>query len=146
MRKNQGKRGKNEPGGKRIGKSRLSKTSSKNKPRTPEREFETKMAKYKKKPLRRISSKPTNIPKKKGENEEMRLNRFIANAGVCSRREADTFIEAGMVSVNGKPAIKLGTKVKPTDEVRFDGRRLNPEKKVYLLLNKPKKVHIKEEL
>ena len=68
----------------------------------------------------------------------MRLNRYIANAGVCSRREADTYISAGMVSVNGVIVTELGVKVLPTDEVRFDGTRLNPEKKVYLLLNKPK--------
>jgi 23S rRNA pseudouridine2605 synthase len=68
----------------------------------------------------------------------MRLNRFIANAGVCSRREADTYIAAGLVSVNGIPVTELGVKVKPTDEVRFDGRRLDAQKKVYLLLNKPK--------
>jgi 23S rRNA pseudouridine2605 synthase len=68
----------------------------------------------------------------------MRLNRFIANAGVCSRREADTYISAGMVSVNGNIVTELGVKVLPTDEVRFDGTKLNTEKKVYLLLNKPK--------
>ncbi|MBK6281938.1 MAG: rRNA pseudouridine synthase [Draconibacterium sp.] len=68
----------------------------------------------------------------------MRLNRFIANAGVCSRREADTYIVAGMVTVNGKIVTELGVKVLPTDEIRFDGTKLNAEKKVYLLLNKPK--------
>lgn len=72
------------------------------------------------------------------ESEEMRLNRYIANAGVCSRREADKYISAGLVSVNGKTIAELGVKVKPGDDVRFDGRRLNPEKKVYLLLNKPR--------
>ena len=66
----------------------------------------------------------------------MRLNRFIANAGVCSRREADTFIEAGMVTVNGKPVTELGIKVKSTDEVRFDGRRLNPEKKEIIVVSR----------
>jgi len=69
---------------------------------------------------------------------EMRLNRYIANAGVCSRREADKYIQAGLVSVNGKITTEMGIKVKQNDDVRFDGRRLNPEKKVYLLLNKPK--------
>ncbi|MFW5831999.1 MAG: pseudouridine synthase [Prolixibacteraceae bacterium] len=71
-------------------------------------------------------------------SEEMRLNRYIANAGVCSRREADKYIQAGVVTVNGKTVTELGVKVKPEDDVRFDGRRLNPEQKVYLLLNKPK--------
>lgn len=69
---------------------------------------------------------------------EMRLNRFIANSGVCSRREADKYIETGLVTINGKIVTELGTKVLPGDEVRFDGKRLFPEKKVYLLLNKPK--------
>ncbi len=70
--------------------------------------------------------------------ETMRLNRFIANAGVCSRREADEYIKAGVVTINGKTVTELGTKVGQNDEVRFDGRKLNPEKKVYVLLNKPK--------
>jgi 23S rRNA pseudouridine2605 synthase len=69
---------------------------------------------------------------------EMRLNRFIANSGVCSRREADKYIETGLVTINGKIVTELGSKVLPGDEVRFDGKRLVPEKKVYLLLNKPK--------
>ena len=79
-----------------------------------------------------------NIPKKNNPTGEMRLNRFIANAGICSRREADTYISAGMVTVNGNIVTELGVKVLPTDEVRFDGTKLNAEKKVYLLLNKPK--------
>jgi 23S rRNA pseudouridine2605 synthase len=68
----------------------------------------------------------------------MRLNKYVANAGVCSRRDADTYIAAGNVTVNGKPITEMGFKVKLTDEVRFDGRLLNPEKKEYILLNKPK--------
>ena len=68
----------------------------------------------------------------------IRLNKYIANAGICSRREADTFIAAGNVTVNGKPVTEMGYKVKKTDDVRFDGRKLNPEKKEYVLLNKPK--------
>ncbi len=71
---------------------------------------------------------------------QIRLNRYIANAGICSRREADTYITAGVVTINGKIVTELGTRVMPDDEVRFDGRLLNPEKKVYLLLNKPKDV------
>lgn len=76
--------------------------------------------------------------KKPVYSEDIRLNRFIANAGVCSRREADTYITTGLISINGEVVTELGVKVKPGDEVRFDGRRLNAEKKVYLLLNKPK--------
>lgn len=76
-------------------------------------------------------------PKKK-ESGEIRLNKYIAHAGVCSRREADTMIEAGLVSVNGKVVTELGTKVLPEDDVRYNGERLGNERKVYLLLNKPK--------
>ena len=68
----------------------------------------------------------------------IRLNKFLANAGVCSRREADTYIEAGVVSVNGTVVTELGTKVKRTDTVMFHDQPVKIEKKVYVLLNKPK--------
>ena len=68
----------------------------------------------------------------------VRLNRYLANAGVCSRREADTFIQAGVVKVNGIVVTELGTKVKRSDEVMFHDQTINMEKKVYVLLNKPK--------
>ena len=71
-------------------------------------------------------------------NEPLRLNKFLANAGVCSRREADEFIQAGVVSVNGQVVTELGTKILRTDEVRFHDQPVNIEKKVYVLLNKPK--------
>ena len=88
--------------------------------------------------LKRRQSKPkTNVPKMNLDGI-MRLNRYVANAGVCSRREADEFIESGLVSVNGKIVTELGTKVGEDDVVKFDGRILNPQKKVYVLLNKPK--------
>jgi len=74
------------------------------------------------------------------KEELIRLNRFISNAGVCSRREADKFIAAGVVKVNGQIVTELGTKVSPTDEVRFDDQLITPERKVYVLLNKPKDV------
>lgn len=73
-----------------------------------------------------------------GNPDLIRLNRYVANAGVCSRRDADTYIAAGNVTVNGKTVTEMGFKVNRTDEVRFDGRLLNPEKKEYILLNKPK--------
>lgn len=76
--------------------------------------------------------------KPKSNPDLIRLNRYIANAGICSRREADVFIAAGNITVNGKPITEMGYKVKKTDDVRFDGRKLNPEKKEYVLLNKPK--------
>lgn len=69
--------------------------------------------------------------------EGIRLNKYIANSGVCSRREADMYIAAGNVTVNGKTITEMGYRVKLEDDVRFDGRRLNPEKPEYILLNKP---------
>ena len=71
-------------------------------------------------------------------NEPIRLNKFLANAGVCSRREADEFITAGVVSVNGEIVTELGTKIKRTDEVKFHDEPVSVERKVYVLLNKPK--------
>ena len=71
-------------------------------------------------------------------NEPLRLNKFLANAGVCSRREADEFIQAGVVSVNGEVVTELGTKVLRTDVVKFHDQPVTIEKKVYVLLNKPK--------
>ncbi len=68
----------------------------------------------------------------------IRLNRFIANSGICSRREADDLIQAGVVSVNGQIVTELGSKVNPTDEVRFNGEIIRGEKKVYILMNKPR--------
>ncbi len=67
-----------------------------------------------------------------------RLNKFIANSGVCSRREADVLIASGSVTVNGKIITELGTKINPTDVVVYNGEKLKTEKKVYILLNKPK--------
>ena len=68
----------------------------------------------------------------------MRLNRFIANSGVCSRREADELITMGLISVNGKTITELGYKVNPGDEVRYESKVLRAEKPVYILMNKPK--------
>lgn len=70
--------------------------------------------------------------------EPLRLNKFLANAGVCSRREADEFIQAGVVTVNGEVVTELGTKILRTDEVKFHDAPVSLEKKVYVLLNKPK--------
>lgn len=71
-------------------------------------------------------------------DELIRLNKFLANAGLCSRREADEFITAGVVSVNGQVVTELGTKVKRSDDVRFHDEPVTIERKVYVLLNKPK--------
>jgi 23S rRNA pseudouridine2605 synthase len=70
--------------------------------------------------------------------DDIRLNRYISNSGICSRREADDLIAAGLVAVNGKIVTEMGFKVKPGDEVRYNNERLSWEKKVYLLMNKPK--------
>lgn len=72
------------------------------------------------------------------DSDEVRLNKFIANSGLCSRREADKYIQAGVVSVNGNIVTELGTKIKMGDDVRFNGERLTGEKKVYILMNKPR--------
>ncbi len=71
-------------------------------------------------------------------NEPIRLNKFLANAGICSRREADEYITAGVISVNGEVVTELGTKIKRTDEVKFHDQPVSIERKVYVLLNKPK--------
>ena len=71
-------------------------------------------------------------------NEPLRLNKFLANAGICSRREADQFIQAGMVKVNGNVVTELGTKVLRSDEIVFHEQPVSLEKKVYVLINKPK--------
>lgn len=90
------------------------------------------------------SRKPETLKRagrKKSENsgkDNIRLNRYIANSGVCSRREADEHIRNGLVSVNGKVVTSLGVKVKWDDDVRFKNRKLSAEKKVYILMNKPK--------
>ena len=90
--------------------------------------------------FKKRDDKPVSYPKFNPEKQigEMRLNRFIAQSGICSRREADDFITAGLVSVNGQIVTELGTKVMPTDEVKFNDSRVQGEKKVYLVLNKPK--------
>ena len=83
------------------------------------------------------SVKP-DLKSKKGEVSLIRLNRFIANSGLCSRRDADEHIKNGLVTVNGRLVTDLGTKVRYSDEVRFKNKRLSAEKKVYILMNKPK--------
>jgi 23S rRNA pseudouridine2605 synthase len=78
-------------------------------------------------------------PKTGGEEQEqIRLNRFIANSGVCSRREADELIQKGYISVNGKQVTDLGIRVSYNDEVKYKGKKLSAEQKVYILMNKPR--------
>lgn len=102
-----------------------------------------------KKPNKRLANKKFNrrpedkFKKKKGDplpsfSDDVRLNKFIANAGICSRREADVLIATGIVEVNGKIVTEMGYKVKPGDTVKYDGATIQSEKKQYVLLNKPK--------
>ncbi len=85
---------------------------------------------------RGVTRKPTSQPT--GTDEAVRLNKFIANTGICSRREADELIGAGVISVNGEVVTELGTKVTSADVVRYNGEPLRSERMVYVLLNKPK--------
>ncbi len=71
-------------------------------------------------------------------NEPLRLNKFLSNAGICSRRDADELIKSGEISVNGKVVKELGIKVSPKDDIRYKGKKVSREQKVYILLNKPK--------
>ena len=111
----------NKNSDKRIGKSRPSKLKG------PETSYTKKKT---------TLSKPK--PKANSNSDEIRLNKYISNSGMCSRREADMHISIGSVMVNGKVVTEMGYKVRLEDEVRFDGARINPEKKTYVLLNKPK--------
>jgi 23S rRNA pseudouridine2605 synthase len=98
---------------------------------------------YKRKPYDKERSekpapRPKPEPKQKADPDLIRLNKFMANSGVGSRREADELIKMGLVTVNGETITEMGHKVKITDEVRYEGKKLKAEKPVYILLNKPK--------
>jgi 23S rRNA pseudouridine2605 synthase len=107
---------------------RKGKPSGRNVNHTRKESYVRGNAPKKKKPQNKSNSNPN----------EIRLNKYIANSGICSRREADEHIAIGLVTVNGKVVTEMGYKVKLDDEVRYDGARINPEKKAYVLLNKPK--------
>lgn len=83
----------------------------------------------------KIKSEPAAVKK---DSDTVRLNKYISNSGICSRREADTYIKAGSVRVNGEVITEMGYQVKPGDEVKFDDSTISPETKRYILLNKPK--------
>lgn len=95
---------------------------------------------------RRNAPKPVSPENKRQKYHEkyedptkpIRLNKYLANAGICSRREADDFIQAGVITVNGEVVSSLGTKVMPTDKVMFHNQPVHRERKIYILLNKPK--------
>ena len=86
----------------------------------------------------KVEKKPNQAAKRPKVADEIRLNKYIANSGACSRRDADIYIQSGNVKVNGIPVTEMGYMVKPGDVVNFDGATLTPEKKEYILLNKPK--------
>jgi 23S rRNA pseudouridine2605 synthase len=96
-------------------------------PKTTERKVTGGVKKYLKEP-----------PRKGQDSELIRLNRYIASTGICSRREADEFIRAGLVTINGKLVSELGVKVSPGDIVKYNGETIKEERKVYILMNKPK--------
>ena len=91
---------------------------------------------YGNKPYEKKTAAPK--PKTVKQSDELRLNKYIANSGMCSRRDADLYISSGNVKVNGQVVTEMGYKVKITDKVEFDGVKIIPEKKEYILLNKPK--------
>jgi 23S rRNA pseudouridine2605 synthase len=131
---------------KRVGKSKVADRSSQGSKKTSSKPVKPGYSKASLKP----KSKDSFVKKEKPEvkttvksegkmlKAEMRLNRYLANAGICSRREADKYIEAGIVTINGNVITELGTKVKFGDVVKFNDEVLAPEKKTYVLLNKPK--------
>lgn len=86
----------------------------------------------------KVEKKPNQAAKRAKVADEIRLNKYISNSGACSRRDADIYIQSGNVKVNGIPVTEMGYMVKPGDVVNFDGATLTPEKKEYILLNKPK--------
>lgn len=134
------KEGNNKRGGSRPNSSRTS--SNKPKPAMQKRAQGPKKvkitAKAAEEAAKKIEKKPNQAPKRAKAKDEIRLNKYIANSGVCSRRDADIYIQSGNVKVNGVPVTEMGYLVKPGDDVNFDGVKLTPEKKVYILLNKPK--------
>lgn len=110
-----------------------------NKPfRKPKPASEVSKLKLKPKSKPKASPKAHSKPKKGSEKEGVRLNKYLADAGICSRREADELIKSGVVEINGQIVIELGTRVLPGDKVKYDGGTLSTERKVYILLNKPK--------
>ncbi len=116
----------------------------------PFKKFDDKEGKFGKKPFKKFGDKDEDRAKnfvqrrrlekieKDIHKDTIRLNKYIANSGICSRREADEFIRQGLVEVNGKVVTEMGYQVQKTDRVIFDGSSITPEKPVYVLLNKPK--------
>lgn len=116
------------------GKKTFKEKPTRNKPSEKERFSKTpsKFRDFKSDKEKKTPVKTTN------ESATIRLNKYLSNAGICSRRDADVYIKAGNVTVNGKTITEMGYQVQPHDVVKFDGASINPEKKQYVLLNKPK--------
>ncbi len=123
---------------KKNGSNRKS-TSNRNTSGKPSGQGKSKppMSKRSQKPKKNTSDGVAAV-KPKVKSDEIRLNKYIANSGACSRRDADIYIQSGNVKVNGVVVTEMGYKVKPGDVVNFDGATITPERKEYLLLNKPK--------
>ncbi|WP_343696489.1 pseudouridine synthase [Flavobacterium sp.] len=134
------KEGNNKRGGSRPNSSRSN--SNKPKPALPKRAQGPKKVKPEVKAAQDAAAekfrKQNQPAKRQKASDEIRLNKYIANSGVCSRRDADLYIQSGNVKVNGVPVTEMGYLVKLNDVVNFDGVLLTPEKKEYILLNKPK--------
>ena len=134
------KEGNNKRGGSRPNSSRSN--SSKPKPPMAKRAQGPKKVKPEVKAAQEAAEqkikKQNQAPKRQKASDEIRLNKYISNSGVCSRRDADIYIQSGNVKVNGVPVTEMGYLVKLNDIVNFDGVTLTPEKKEYILLNKPK--------
>ena len=134
------KEGNNKRSGSRPNSSRPS--SNKPKPAMAKRAQGPKKAKPSAKAevaaTNKVEKKPNQVAKRPKVADEIRLNKYISNSGACSRRDADIYIQSGNVKVNGIPVTEMGYMVKPGDVVNFDGSTLTPEKKEYILLNKPK--------
>jgi 23S rRNA pseudouridine2605 synthase len=134
------KEGNNKRGGSRPNSSRPN--SNKPKPAMAKRAQGPKKVKPEVKAAQEEAAeklkKQNQAPKRQKASDEIRLNKYISNSGVCSRRDADIYIQSGNVKVNGVPVTEMGYLVKLNDVVNFDGVTLTPEKKEYILLNKPK--------
>jgi 23S rRNA pseudouridine2605 synthase len=134
------KEGNNKRGGSRPNSSRSN--SSKPKPPMAKRAQGPKKVKPEIKAAQEAAEqkikKQNQAPKRQKASDEIRLNKYISNSGVCSRRDADIYIQSGNVKVNGAVVTEMGYLVKINDVVNFDGVTLTPEKKEYILLNKPK--------
>ncbi len=134
------KEGNNKRGGSRPNNSRSN--SNKPKPALPKRAQGPKKVKPEVKAAQEAAAekfrKQNQPAKRQKASDEIRLNKYISNSGVCSRRDADLYIQSGNVKVNGVPVTEMGYLVKINDVVNFDGVALTPEKKEYILLNKPK--------